>query len=151
MKRTNEEGGAWKLVAHKDEKVKWTSSCPLTVTCCRDAFRPESKCKFAFCAYCTVELEEQFAIEDNGAVTARTKRRRGKGGDNNPAVQNTGAPRKGNKNVGGVLPTCGRHPLRDILLVDYKENNVNWMQRNNKDKTEWKRIASHCGKCGKEF
>ena len=105
------------MVEPNKEKVKWTNSCPLSITCCRDAFRPESQCKFAFCAYCTVDLEERFAKEDGGAGTKRTKRARGKAVANSPAVQSTGGEKKSEKNVGGVLPTCGQHPLRDILLV----------------------------------
>ena len=151
LKRSNEEGGPWKLVEPNKEKVRWTSSCPLSITCCRDAFRPESQCKFAFCAYCTVDLEERFAKEDGGAGTNRTKRARGKAVANSPAVQSTGGEKKSEKNVGGVLPTCGQYPLRDILLVDFKEASVKWMQRNNKEKKGWEYIASHCDNCGKEF
>ena len=152
LKRSNEEGGPWKLAKYVTGKVNWTSACPLNITCCRGDFRHQSKCKFAFCSYCIFKVEELFANEDNGGqAPKRTRRCRSKQGATDPAVHSTEGGKKSNKNEGGVLKTCGRHTLRDIQHVDFIESDEKWMQKKNKDKLGWRNIASNCGYCGKEF
>ena len=47
LKRSNEEGGPWKLAKYVTGKVNWTSACQLNITCYRGAFRHQSKCKCA--------------------------------------------------------------------------------------------------------
>ena len=139
------ETDVWVPVEPTEEQIRWRGSNKFGVVCCKDAFSIHSHCKFAFCPLCVIEVREKiFATNNNGSVRG-ARRSRASTAKHVAIVHTTG---NNKEKDGGV---CGNHILKDMLTVDYVEQNAGYLKSKNENRVGAENIAVHCVYCGIKF